>query len=365
MARKQKQTKRSAWDDPTIVVNKESPAYVKAAQGEKWKRRALYTVAFGVLPVMAIVGAGMVAQASSAPPQADPRSASAVTNDSEGKAEAFRALQEWIASKPSPLPGGQIVSWDGYTVEEPPAPAPDDANPTTYGFSFENHSFTVQRGETMWHAEVEVAVDDVVGATATATPALSPITRVDNVATANWFGLEPATPSQATSQAIAAWAAAYTGGDADALHQIIQDRNTERSYVPLTGVEELISVETIVAATLPGEDGEPQSDQIIARVQLRFWWEGGRPKLAPNEAEESPAPVTYDLLITHADTATPVVVAWGAAGEGPNLRPYQNAIDAVLTAPETPGSTDPAAGDGEQPVEDPTVADGTTEEATN
>lgn len=334
-------TSRSVWEDNGLKYNPEAPSVLRAARNEKLKRRALYTVAFGVIPLLLLGFASTWAQATSAEEPVDLTAASEAANFSGGKAEAFRSLQEWMNSTPSPLPDGRIISWDGFTAELPPAPDPNDPSETVYNFTLETHSFTVQRGSAMWRAQVEVAVDDVIGASATASPALAPIPRRENVASTDWFGLTPASPTASVTQATEAWAAAYTGGDPDALHQIIQDRDSERSYVPLTGVQELLSVETTNSATLPAVEGEAvDTSRMIVRVALRFWWNGGKPVLAENEREEEPAPVTYDLLIEHADTATPIVVAWGAPGSGPDLAPYQNAVDVILSDQEKGGDVD-------------------------
>lgn len=334
---------QSVWGDEHIVANTDAPAYKAEINGLKWKRRALYTIAFGAIPVMAFMGMAMFANAS-AVAESSGTTSSRTVNSSGGKSEAWRAMQAWLGSNPAPIPGAEIVSWDGFETEVPPPPAEGSgAAPATY--VLETHDFTVQRGDTMWVASVQVAVDNVLGATAMASPALTPIVKVNVAASSPWFGLTSGSATPAVTQAIQTWAAAYTSGDADTLQQIVQDRDTSRSYVPLKGVEELVSVTPGVAGS-PTVDGVPDPSTLIIRVDMKLWWEGGKPEVAPNESQPDPTPISYDLLIHFADTATPVVVAWGAPGSGDNLTAYQNAVPIVLGA--TPGEGDePGTGTGE------------------
>lgn len=331
---------RSVWEDQTVADNPDAPARSKELNGLKWKRRALTFVAFGAIPAMFVMGAGMMAQANT-PAETDTSASSVAVNGSKGKSEAFRALNEWLNTTPSPLPGGTIISWDGFTTEEPPAPTSDSEVKRNY--SFEVHTFTVARGASMFHAYVQVVADDVVGASVTANPSLEPIANVEVSASDTWFTLQSTAASAQVKQAVDAWAVAFTGGDADALHQIVQDRNTDRSYVPLRGVEKFVGADIVAAGAKLLPDGKGiEADTIVVRVSLSFWWKNGKPAVAANESEPVPTPVTYDLLVEHADTATPVVVAWGAPGAGPTLVAYQNAVGTLLTSPKS-GMDDDAA----------------------
>ncbi|MBN9214685.1 MAG: hypothetical protein J0J04_07715 [Microbacterium sp.] len=322
---------RSVWTDQTVADNPDAPAQRRELNGLKWKRRALTVVAFGAVPAMFLMGAGMVAQANT-PEVVDNSAASTIVNSSAGKSEAFRALNAWLNTDPSPLPGGTVVSWDGFTSEEPPAPTSDTEIVKDY--RFETHSFTVARGSSMWHASIQVVVDDVIGATATSAPSLEPIADVQVSASDPWFTLQSTAASAQVKQAVDAWAIAFTGGDSDALHQIVQDRDTNRSYIPLYDVQQFVGAEITAAGAKPLETGAGAStDTIVVRVLLSFWWKNGKPAVAENEKEPIPTPIAYDVLVEHADTATPVVVAWGAPGSGPKLTAYSNAVDTILSAP--------------------------------
>lgn len=335
MARKAGRLSRSAWEDPEVRVNPDAPAVAKADRQQKWLRRALLTIAFGGVPAMVFLGLSMYQQSTADASGAGVSDTSIVANDSSGKAAAISALAEWIGASPSPLPGAVVLSWDGYTVEEPPMPEDgDETKRATY--AFERHAFTVQRGSTFFRASVEVAVDAIVGAEVTSAPSLIPIPPVDRVSGVDaWFATSSATVTPQMEQAIESWAAAFTSGSAESLHQVIQDQDSNRSYVPLRGVDELREVEVIEATEHPSDTVENGAELVIARVGLRLWWEGGRPQLEENERETLPEPIVYDVLIERANTATPIIVAWGPPGSGPELEAYTNAVAAIIdVAPE-------------------------------
>lgn len=335
---------RSAWEQPGIVDNPDAPAQRQFIRNQKWARRAINIVAYGAIPVIAFASLSMFASARASDEVSGQSVSSEAANSSRGKPEAYRAVEEWIAADPSPLPGGRVVSWDGFSVEKPPVVEnPESSGQTVYEYTHETHRFTVEREGIMFLAAVEIAVSDSVGAVVTATPSLSPIAVVEDFTNGTWFNLTEATATPATAQAVEAWATAFTSGSADALHQIVQDRNTDRAYIPLTGVDELISASVIAAGTSAvGETAEGDGD-LVVRVELKFWWAGQKPVSSEMAAQDSPAPVTYDLLLHHADTATPVVVAWGAPGSGPKLVAYANAVRNDPSSGAAPTATNPEA----------------------
>jgi hypothetical protein len=83
---------------------------------------------------------------------------------------------------------------------------------------------------------------------------------------------------------------------------------------------------------------------MVVRVRLMLDY---HPATQPAGAEQkAPPPAVFDVLVDGADTAAPNVVAWGGAGSGPTLTPYQNAVpvDAptvAATAPSATASTTP------------------------
>jgi hypothetical protein len=55
-------------------------------------------------------------------------------------------------------------------------------------------------------------------------------------------------------------------------------------------------------------------------------------------ADGSLAPLSFDVLLERADTATPNIVAWGTPGSGPTLTPYANAVTDDVTVSEAAAS---------------------------
>lgn len=346
-------TDRSLWMDPTVEDNPEAPSVKKALANERWKRIAFKWIVWGGIPAMAICSVLMIGELTKPEEQIDLSAASVAANGSEGKPVAQKSLETWIATDPSPLPGAVIVSWDGYTSELAPEPE-EGTQEQKATYRYEDHEFTVKRGDALFRATVEVAVDDVLGAVATATPSLTPIVEVEQIkGLSTWFGMQNTTAEQPVVQAIGTWAQAYTSGDPLLLRQVTGDKSTERSYVPLTGVEELIGVEVVTAGFVPDpEKKDVLPDEIVVRVGLRLWWDGGRPVLGENEQEQAPPQISYDLLVRDANSAAPVVVAWGAPGSGPDLKAYSNAVHvSELVFEDAPAEqpADPAAtGDGSE-----------------
>ena len=122
------------------------------------------------------------------------------------------------------------------------------------------------------------------------------------------------------------WLAAYTSGSDAALHLAVGDPNPAHTYVALSGVRQA-SYTVLAAAPV----GKPADGDLAVEISLSLVWDHehvASPELAGmNGTSGSPArQTTMDLLVAHASSAAPVVVAWGPPGSGPSLRPYENAI---------------------------------------
>lgn len=228
--------------------------------------------------------------------------------DDPGKFAATSALQSWLDAVPAPLPGGQIMSWDG-SVKQP------GYDKTKVSRMLEN--FTVLDGAGRGYtATLEVSVDPRGGAQVMFGPSLIPIPQAATdgwAGTELWPGLEPGgdvTPSVST--AVQSWATAYTSGDADALRVAVGDGDSSHTYLALSGITSVTASASAMATT---------KDGTIARVELQPTWAG-----RSNSSSGQVTPMIFDVLIQRADTAAPQVVAWGAPGSGPRLKPYVNAI---------------------------------------
>lgn len=342
MAKRQIRAGRSVWEDQSTEYNPDAPAVVLALRRERWKRRALQTIAWGVLPVCLVTAFATNAAVNANTAASNTHVSSTSVNASAGKAAAYAAVQEWLSAVPSPLPGAGIVSWDGFAVETAPEPDPDDtAKAPTY--RFETHTFTLARGTQLYTAAIQVAVDGDASAVVTSTPTLTPIVSAsidDQLDT--WFGFDTANASASVSDAVTAWADAFTSGDADELRRAVQDKDSAHTYVPLTGVDAVISATIIAAADVPTGDDNVKPTQMILRVEVSVWWDGEKP--ADETSTTKPKPITYDLLVDDADTASPFVVAWGAVGSAPTLKPHSNALTGVKLAEprDEPNSPTPA-----------------------
>lgn len=238
---------------------------------------------------------------------------------SPGRHAGTQALQEWLDSIPSPLPGGSIQSWNGST-DIPMDVLPPDMQVKPI---LTREQFTVVDGTGRGYtAEVQVATDPRGGSTVVAGPSLVPLPMPVPGAFNNlplWNGVTADQQVNPNVQAaVDAWAQAYTSGDADRLRLAVGDTDGSRSYVPIAGVSR-VEAEVLKTGSITRGEGNSAVTFTVARVNLSMNWLGRRDG-------QSPAPVVMDVLVQKADTAAPQVVAWGAPGTGQDLRPYQNSI---------------------------------------
>jgi len=294
---------------------------------DRARRWLLYAV-IAAFPVWTIVGvATMVHWSDVAKSAASATSASVVS--SPGRAAAWKSLSAWLATTPSPLPGGQIVSWDGSVATDPP----ESATGTGPTWTSSIESFTlVDNAGNLYLSSVQVALDPRGGSEVVGGPSLIPVAPTADDSWSSdgpWPGLTVVGPPPAVSAAATAWATAYVSGSSGTLRLAIGDTDPTRTYVPLTGAT--ASNVTVISAAVP-DAGKP--DIMIARVSVALTWGG----------QDDPAePMVLDVRVSRADTAAPVVDAWGPPGSGPTLTAYQNAVDVVRratpTAPTAPAST--------------------------
>lgn len=230
---------------------------------------------------------------------------------------AWQSVQTWLGQSPSPLAGGHIVTWEGADKIQATAPPKGEAGPAEDAWE---EKFLAETPRSWYHLDVEV-VSVGTGQWATvATPSIllaPPPAPTSGVSVSPWPGLSTSSnvPTP-VNDSISSWLSAYTSGDPQALLQATGDPSTADSYVPLQGVRSA-SVAGIVAAADYGPPG-----QMIIEAQFYLTWDGQSSSAVSGQQE----PVTMDLLVERATTATPVVVAWGPPGSGPSLRPYQNAV---------------------------------------
>ncbi|KQO98744.1 hypothetical protein [Leifsonia sp. Leaf264] len=255
--------------------------------------------------------------------------------DSAGKATAIQTVNTWMDAKPSPVDGGKILSWDGFDVQPKPKLTEDEAKAIPQpDYDVEIHHFTVvDRRGIQYLSDVAVAVSEANGSSALGTPSLNPVATSATgwSGSGTWYGLAPISAPESIRPAVKAWAKAFTSGDPDQLRLIVSDPDGDRSYMPLSGVK-AVTVELgdnagYVPEFIDGRLSEATPKSVVVQVKLKITWEPESGAEEPQYVGQSgDASITYDLLINKADTAAPVVVAWGGPGSGQHLKTFGNAI---------------------------------------
>lgn len=230
---------------------------------------------------------------------------------------AWQSAQTWLGQSPSPLPRGHIVTWEDATPVPSVVPPKGESGPPEEAW---DERFLAETPQSWYYLDVEVVSTGTGQWAPVATPSVlqAPSSAATSGASVSpWPRLSASSNVPApVSNSIGSWLAAYTSGDPQALLQATGDPSTADAYVPLRGVRSA-SVAGVVAAANYGPPG-----QMIVEAQFYVTWDGQSPMAVSGQQE----PMTMDLLVERATTATPVVVAWGPPGSGPSLRPYQNAV---------------------------------------
>ncbi len=121
--------------------------------------------------------------------------------------------------------------------------------------------------------------------------------------------------------------------------------------MPLTGAA-FTELSTTEAGARWGDADRSTADgppAMVVRVDARLYWlRSGETQPPSGLPADQTAPVAFDVLVQRADTASPVVVAWGAAGSGERLVAFTNAIVgrnlvASTTEPSAAVSTAPSS----------------------
>lgn len=323
------------WGDLVEVPRANMPDPAKVVR----KRRWLTVLVWAIIVAFLLSTLALLAMV------ANMRTSRDVTNGdtfSLAKVAGTQAMQGWLAGDPAPLVDGRILTVDGVSPVTLDGASSDDVK-----FSVDVVSFTLVDGfGQLYRSGVQVAVDPRGSATAISTPSLEPLASAASDSWSSgspWPGLKVVGAPDPVKKAIEGWAAAYTSGDADTLRLAVGDPDAQHWYSPLAGVQQ-VSAETVTATPLDKDE-----TVLAVQVRLRIRWVGQQ------VADGTTLPAsTFDVLVERADTAAPVVTAWGAAGTGPNLVRYGNAIDGtgrtqptVTATPEPTVSASP--GDGSEP----------------
>jgi len=335
MARKSARAQRNTtatghewWADAV-----EAPRSGLADANKLGKRQRIYRyyVWGSMLLVPLAVFAVLSSYARATPVAPAPPASQSADASSPGRSAAQTSVNAWLANTPSPLPGGSVLFWEGShkvaPVIPPASPTGSPAVPEVVpnAPSIEVDSFVlITTSNRMYTADVQVALDPRGGAKTIAGPSLIPIAPVlgDSWASGvgSWQGLKSESPSDVVTQAITAWSRAYISGDSAQIRLAVGDPTPGHAYVPLSGVSSVVP--TVTGQAQPGTD----PSKVIARVQLSITWAGQPAPTDAGAARSQDPSATFDVLLDKANTASPVVVAWGGPGEGPRLAPYQNAV---------------------------------------
>lgn len=322
-----------AWADAVEDAPRADLPDEKHSKRARWKRRYVWAATVLFVPALVLNAVVIVNSMTSSAQEEDPSVLAAETSPLaiEARAMAEMEVERWLASSPSPLPGGLLLSWN--YAEPVEALSPEEVDQSGEEVAWEQvlkHDLTVSAAGALYSVNVTTVVDPLAGVELVGSPSLLPYAPAASSGfTGYWPGAQAVATTEAIDQAVHQWARDFTGGDPSALRLRVGDPDGSRSYMPLVGVT-LYSVEVVGATVqehlLEEETGRPPAnpEQVVARVELRVLWDGDAE--ADDSAQRNLQPISYDVLIDRADTASPQVVAWGGPGSGPGLQPYENAV---------------------------------------
>lgn len=326
----------------------------RAEKRQKFFRRSIVGIVYVAFPLSMLCNFAVVPKVLDAKPVVAAQQSQLT---SETKPAAMLAVQTWLAQNPSPLPGGQLLSWDGVDIQaQPDISVNPDNGQTTEKQGLQLHHMTVAASTgQVFDTTVQVGYSKFRGAQVIGLPTLIPRAPDDKAQWPNltsWPNRTKVTPSDAAVQAVNAWVDAFTSGNPDKLRLAVGDTADNRSYVPLTQVTaSAVNVPEAAARIDPKADSSTKPSEIIARVTFAVQWQGQ----ALGQAQ-TPSRVSYDVLIKKADTAAPVVVAWGGVGTGESLTQYMNAVEGrKITADGVDKSVSTPSPDAPAPVAKPTA----------
>lgn len=306
------------------------------------RRRVINVVLGAVLvafPIQSIALASLVGQQRNQTSTTVTYSASTMT--------ATKAMLSWLASTPAPVPGGRII-----TTGQPQAVTFDGVKDDSWHAEIVEFGLIDERGLT-YRASVMVAVSPTGATKVMGTPGLEPTPADDSGDWADggpWPGLRQANLSESVQRAVQSWASAYVSGDDDTLRLAVGDPESNHFYTPLTGVTSVTAKATY--ASKIGND----SSTITAQVTLDLVWDGQ----VVRGSSTGSTPATLDVLVERADTASPVVTAWGAPGTGPTLTRYANAVLGERSVATPPVTVSPSGTPSGGPSASPSTSPGST-----
>lgn len=324
MTMAKKTGRNDGWDldeAPAAQVKVPSTGRAQAVKTALW-----VVLISGILsPLLLIASIGTIKDALSTKTAAGANTAAV---SSPGRLAATVAVTKWLTTVPAPVVDGQVISWDGSTII-PTTVTLDRSGKTTspvVNFISEIDSFSVVDGYgQQYNASVQVLIDPrTKTGVAIGSPSLLPVVTKagDGWQTGGpWPGLATASIPDPVVKATSGWASAYTSGDGSTLRIAVGDPEQTHMYTPLSGVDQVTS--SVMLGAVPA--GDPSA--MIIQVKLILHWVS-QPVLSPAEQMNKDRPgILLDLLVERANTAAPVITAWGAPGSGTTLARYGNAAN--------------------------------------
>jgi len=331
---KKGQTSMLEWDyGDDLVPRVGLPDADKMARRQKWMRRYVKSSVY-LLPITLVLT--MLVTLANVHPLTTSSASNGSASSSPGRTVATLALEQWLAETPSTLPHASILSWDG---AHDIAPSPVQAStgqsaPVTWTAELDTFTLVVGSSSkpTLYSAVLEVALKPGGGAVALGGPSLSVVTPTNTTSGWDtggpWSGItSTATVTSAVQSAIDGWTAAFTSGSGSQLRLAVGDTRSSVHYVAMSGIasatDTVVAAATRVAPNLAPTATSTNPSAEIVEVTLNLLWRGEK---VPSFGSSTGPQTTMDLLLERANTAAPVVVAWGPPGSGPSLVPYQNAV---------------------------------------
>lgn len=303
------------------------------------KRIMANAVLWGCLVTWPFLGLGVVSLiVANNQDQVATSTTAASSTDLAIGAAATSQMRAWLADPSSPLAGGSIVTTGAPSpvVYEVPKDSKGDPQVAS-AFTTWSVPFVLEdTAGAQFSSSVQVGLDPRGSVKAMSSPSLQAVavTAADDwTSGAPWPGLFSSSPSESVSAAVEGWARAYVGGDPDVLRLAVGDPSASHYYVPLSGLD-LSSVTAVKAAAL-----DASGSVVTAQIEMTLT----RPGVALDTTRSDPQAVTtFDVLVERANTAAPLVTAWGSAGSGPTLKRYGNAINGTGRPDPTPPSMSPS-----------------------
>lgn len=327
------------WQEQVEVPVAGLPDAGKTQSRARMWRWAVFSAVF-LLPITLFADLAMFVNTS-------PTTTAAAAPDrfAETRSLAIVTVRTWLGGAPSPLPGGTLVGWDKATVRRYTPPKRSSDTP----YRLETHYLTLATSSgALFTTTVQVAVDRTHGPRVLGTPTLLPSPPFDTAWDANPYpSNDPINATSDVKAAVDSWATAFTSGDPAVLRQAVGDKTSAHSYVPLVGarLSDLnISGAYVVGYDRDKADPNAKATTVFVTIDASIEW-ATAPSSGTGPADSTTkAMVRFDLLVTGAATAAPVVVAWGGPGTGPSLRPYANAVTGRTVTvdpnnPTVPGTT--------------------------